>query len=92
MVGVVMLVGWLLYIFKYLLGGWFGWGCCLFMDYVPLFQTCVCFLEKRAPGGCLGYIGEMILPSYIGNYFINQDIRIPSLSNQYFHGKYTLED
>ena len=59
-------VGWLAFIFKYLLGGWFGWGCCLFMKYVPLFQTCVCFLEKRAPGGCVGYIGEMILPSYMG--------------------------
>ena len=31
--------------------------------------------EKRAPG-CLGYIGDEILPSYIG-IIINHEIRIP---------------
>ena len=32
--------------------------------------------------GCLGYIGDEKLPSYIGDYFINHEIRIPSLTNQ----------
>ena len=32
--------------------------------------------EKRAPGW-LGYIGDEKLPSYIGHYFINHEIRIP---------------
>ena len=32
--------------------------------------------------GWLGYIGDEILPSYIGHYFINHEIRIPSLTIQ----------
>ena len=31
--------------------------------------------EKRAPG-CLGYIGDDILPSYVG-IIVNNEIRIP---------------
>ena len=27
--------------------------------------------------GWFGYIGDEILPSYIGHYFINHEIRIP---------------
>ena len=33
--------------------------------------------DKRAPG-CLGYIGDEKLPSYIGEYFINHYDRIPT--------------
>ena len=28
------------------------------------------------------FVGYEILPSYIGNYFISHEIRIPSLNNQ----------
>ena len=37
--------------------------------------------EKKL--GWLGYIGDEILPSYIGHYFINHYFRIPSLTIQY---------
>ena len=40
--------------------------------------------EKRAPGW-LGYIGDDILPSYIG-IIIKYDIRIP-INHPVFHGK-----
>ena len=32
--------------------------------------------EKQKPV-CLGYIGDEMLPSYVGDYFINHPIRIP---------------
>ncbi len=44
--------------------------------------------EKRAPG-CLGYIGDEFLPSYIGiimDYFISHEIRIP-INQPGFNGK-----
>ena len=41
--------------------------------------------EKRAHGW-LGYIGDEILPSYIGDYFTNNDIRIP-INQPGFNGK-----
>ena len=37
--------------------------------------------------GWLGYIGDEKLPSYIGHYFINHEIRIP-INQPVFHGKY----
>ena len=41
-------------------------------------------LSNEKNPGWLGYIGDEILPSYIGDYFINHEIRIPSLTIQYF--------
>ena len=38
--------------------------------------------EKRVPG-CLGYIGGYTT-QLCGDYFINHEIRIPFLNNQYF--------
>ena len=37
--------------------------------------------EKTAPDW-LGYLLGIILPSYIADYFINHEVRIPSLTNQ----------
>ena len=34
--------------------------------------------------GCLGDIEDEILPSCVGDYFINHELRIPSLNNQFF--------
>ena len=45
--------------------------------------------EKRAPGGCLGFVGDDILPTLYRDYFINHDVGIPikptSISLDFFH-------
>ena len=43
--------------------------------------------QKNILVGCLGYMSGMkLLPSLCENYFINHEIRIPSLNNQFFYG------
>ena len=46
-------------------------------------------MEKRGyPGGCFGdLLGMKILPSYMGQYFISHEIRIPPINQPGFNGK-----
>ena len=45
-------------------------------------------LSSETNPGCFGFIGDYTT-QLCGDYFINHEIRIPSLNNQYFHGKYS---
>ena len=46
--------------------------------------------EKRAPG-CLGFVGDDILPMLYRDYFINHDVRIPT-NQPVFHGFFFIEE
>ena len=46
--------------------------------------------EKRAPG-CLGFVGDDILPMLYRDYFINHDVRIPT-NQPVFHGFFSLKN
>ena len=39
--------------------------------------------EKKGPWLFRVYVGDEILPNYVGDYFINHEIRIPSLNNHF---------